>query len=144
MNSIQWKCRFDVIGEVIGKERPKFTKGRAYTPSKTKNYEELIKNTFVSKYNYLSKKAIRIKIIAYFAPPKSASKLKKEKMLRNELACTKKPDFDNIAKSVCDALNNVAYKDDSQIVDSIVLKRWGAFEKITVYIEEVGEPYNNI
>ena len=35
---------------------------------------------------------------------------------------TKKPDFDNIAKIICDALNGIAYKDDASIVSAIVEK----------------------
>lgn len=31
------------------------------------------------------------------------------------LFATKKPDLDNLMKSVCDALNNVVWKDDSQV-----------------------------
>lgn len=65
-------------------------------------------------------------------------------MLRNELICTKKPDFDNIAKVVCDALNKVAYYDDSQIAESIVMKRWGGQDKLVVILEEIGEPYKKI
>lgn len=32
-------------------------------------------------------------------------------------------DFDNLAKAVCDALNGVVYKDDSQIVKCTIEKR---------------------
>ena len=35
---------------------------------------------------------------------------------------TYKPDVDNVAKSVLDALNGVAYRDDSQVVSLSVLK----------------------
>lgn len=144
MSSTLWQYRFEVLGEVVGKERPRFAQGHTYTPKKTKDYEIMIKNTFRCKCSYLSKKALRIKILAYFSVPKSASKAKKEKMLRNELICTKKPDFDNIAKIVCDALNNVAYYDDSQITESIVMKRWGGQNKLVVILEEIGEPYKKI
>ena len=33
-----------------------------------------------------------------------------------------KPDFDNLAKSICDAINAVIYKDDGQIVNAVVDK----------------------
>lgn len=141
MTSTLWQYKFEVLGEVVGKERPRFARGHTYTPEKTKNYETAIKNSFRCKCSHFSKKALRIKILAYLEPPKNISKTKREKMLKNEIACTKKPDADNIAKVVCDALNKVAYHDDSQIVDLVVLKRWGIVNKITVYIEEIGEPY---
>ena len=37
-------------------------------------------------------------------------------MLEWEIRPTKRPDLDNIAKAVLDALNGLAYQDDSQIV----------------------------
>lgn len=42
---------------------------------------------------------------------------------REELPC-KKPDADNIAKVICDALNKVAYGDDTQICELEVHKRY--------------------
>lgn len=36
---------------------------------------------------------------------------------------TSKPDFDNLAKSVCDALNGVLWKDDALICKAIIDKR---------------------
>ena len=44
-------------------------------------------------------------IIAFFPIPKQLKKL----------LPTNSPDLDNIVKSVCDALNGIAYFDDSQI-----------------------------
>lgn len=143
-SSTLWKYKFEVLGEVVGKERPRFARGHTYTPKKTKDYETAIKNSFRCKCSYLSKKALRIKILAYFSVPNSTPKSKKEKMLLNQVSCTKKPDFDNIAKIVCDALNNVAYHDDAQIAESIVMKRWGGQDKLVVMLEEIGEPYKKI
>jgi len=37
---------------------------------------------------------------------------------------TCKPDWDNLAKSVIDALNNVFWRDDSLITDALVSKRY--------------------
>ncbi|WP_332834903.1 RusA family crossover junction endodeoxyribonuclease [Clostridium perfringens] len=45
--------------------------------------------------------------------------------MRDELEKpTKKPDVDNIAKIILDSLNGVAYKDDSQIVDIRIIKKY--------------------
>lgn len=43
--------------------------------------------------------------------------MKKTAMLSGELLPTKKPDIDNIVKAVLDALNEVAYRDDTQVVE---------------------------
>lgn len=135
--------RFEVAGEVIGKGRPRFTRsGRTYTPKKTLDYERTIKRAYLNKYTYLSKKSLRIKICAYLEVAKSHSKVKKQKMLANELQCTKKPDVDNIVKVVLDALNKVAYQDDTQVVELVAIKRWSNESRLKVIIEEIGETMN--
>ena len=135
--------RFEVLGEVIGKGRPRFTRsGRTYTPKKTLDYEREIKIAYTSKYTYLSKRSLRIKICAYLEVTKSHSKVKKQKMLANELQCTKKPDADNIVKVVLDALNKVAYQDDTQVVELVAIKRWSNESRLKVIIEEIGETMN--
>lgn len=60
-------------------------------------------------------------------------------MLANELQCTKKPDIDNITKVVLDALNKVAYEDDTQIVEVASIKRWATEDKLVVVIDELGK-----
>ena len=49
---------------------------------------------------------------------------------------TKKPDADNLAKAILDALNGVAYPDDAQIVTLTVRKRYGEADMVHVLIEE--------
>ncbi len=50
---------------------------------------------------------------------------------------TLKPDTDNIAKVVCDALNGVAYHDDKQITSLTVDKVWAddGIERVEIEIE---------
>ena len=52
--------------------------------------------------------------------------------------CTrkKKPDADNIAKIICDALNNVAYHDDTQVIELIVVKKYAREPKVKVALAE--------
>jgi Holliday junction resolvase RusA-like endonuclease len=49
---------------------------------------------------------------------------------------TKKPDADNIGKLVLDALNGVAYKDDSQVFSIEVEKIWAEFDSVQVWVFE--------
>lgn len=46
---------------------------------------------------------------------------------------------DNIAKAILDSLNGLAYKDDSQVTELIVLKEYGTENKIYVELEEIGK-----
>ena len=64
-------------------------------------------------------------------------------MLANKLQCTKKPDIDNITKVVLDALNKVAYLDDTQVVELAIIKRWSDAAKLKIIIEEIGETMNS-
>ena len=58
-------------------------------------------------------------------------------MLENEISPTIKPDTDNIAKSILDSLNGIAYKDDKQIIRLTVEKWYAEVPNVTVEIKEV-------
>lgn len=131
---------FEVTGEIVGKARPRMNTytGKAYTPTKTKNYEYLVKQSFLLKYpnaEVLEGRA-SVSILALFQVPKSTSKKNSEKMLNKQISPTKKPDIDNIAKTVLDALNKLAYKDDTQVVDLNIAKAYADRERLIIKIEE--------
>ncbi|MBR3003248.1 MAG: RusA family crossover junction endodeoxyribonuclease, partial [Clostridia bacterium] len=83
-------------------------------------------------------KPLKVKIIAYYEVPKSASKKKKQQMLNDEIFPTVKPDTDNIAKSILDSLNGIAYLDDKQVVKLEVEKYYSQNANVAVMIEELG------
>ena len=58
-------------------------------------------------------------------------------MVAGDIRPTKKPDFDNVTKAVCDALNGVAYDDDSQIVDAMARKFYSEQPRIEVIIKGI-------
>lgn len=131
---------FEIPGKITGKGRPRVntTTAIAYTPAKTKEYEELVKQYFIIKYRRINplEGRIKINITAYFSVPKNTSKKQKENMLNNAISPTKKPDIDNIAKIILDALNKLAFKDDNQITKLEIEKKYGTEEKIFVKVEE--------
>ena len=55
---------------------------------------------------------------------------------------TKRPDLDNVAKSICDALNKVAYTDDAQIVQLFVARHYGFRNCVCVVIKEVSNEFS--
>lgn len=137
------KCEFTVPGEPKGKARPRFSRatGTTYTPSTTAEFESRVMYFFKMEYPDWtpSEKAIFVRIIAYYQIPKSAGKKKREDMKRGRVRPKKKPDFDNVAKAVCDSLNGLAYRDDAQIVDAIVHKLYGDEPRVEVIITELEE-----
>jgi len=137
---MNWK--FEVLTRAIGKERPRVNTitRQAYTPHKTKNYEELIKYSFIQKYGVRSQPSeneIALKITAIFKPPKSLSKKKQQELIDGEFGYLHKPDADNIAKAILDSLNGLVYKDDNQVADLLVIKKYGIEDKVEIEIHEL-------
>lgn len=132
--------QFTVLGAPRGKERPRAAKLRdrtiVYTPKKTRDYEREIATAYRTQCSGMFSGAVTIEIHAYYEIPKSASRKRVLDMVSDRERPTKKPDGDNIAKAVCDALNGVAYKDDSQVVDLTVRKYFSKFPHIQVFISE--------
>lgn len=138
--------KFVVLGDPIGKGRPRFRRvgeyTQTYSPARTANYETLIKLEYHAQcedYMFDANAALGMRIMAYKPIPKGTSKRKMAQMLDNHIRPAKKPDWDNIGKIVCDALNNVAFRDDSQIVDGTVVKCYSEQPRIEVEIWEVAE-----
>ena len=131
---------FEVDGKIVGKERPRvnLNTGIVYTPGKTKDYEFYVQQSFKVKYPKFEqiKGRVSIEIIAYMQIPKSTSKKTEEQMLNNTISPTKKPDVDNIAKSILDAMNKFVILDDNQVSKIYIEKRYAKEEKIYVKIQD--------
>jgi Holliday junction resolvase RusA-like endonuclease len=128
---------FTVPGRPQGKARPRFTRaGHAYTPKATHDYEKAIREAFIATGEEMLDCPVHVLISAIFAPPKSISKKKREAMLAGEILPTIRPDTDNVAKAVLDALNGYAYHDDKQVTSLSVFKTYGLDEGITIIIKE--------
>lgn len=113
-----------VTGKIRGKARPRICRGHAFTPKDTVQYEKLVRNCYKQQDGRYLEGPIKALIIAYYKIPKSYSK-KRVQAIRDGLEKpTKKPDADNIGKIILDSLNGIAYKDDSQIVEIRVIKRY--------------------
>ena len=131
---------FLIPGDPVPKGRPRFTlNGRTYTPKKTTEYEALVKKCFQeSGFEPFSEEVpLRVMIDMNFAMPKSWSNKKRSEMRWKP--CLKRPDLDNCVKSITDALNGVAFYDDSQIAELITSKQWSDNGNAKVYINVIEE-----
>lgn len=123
--------RFIVDGPAVPKQRPRIHGRQAYTPKKTRDYEERVRNAFRSSYKGdvpAFEKGVPVKacIEIVQAIPKSWSNAKHLRAERGEIApVTRNGDLDNIAKSILDACNGIVYEDDSQVTMLVVSKRYG-------------------
>ena len=135
--------KFIVPGKPVGKQRPRFSRTytgvRTYTPQKTQEYENLVRISYRAVSKEKLKGAISATIYGYFEPPKSKSKKQREQMLKGDISYIKKIDSDNLAKSILDALNGVAYDDDSQVCLLVVQKLYGEKARVEVVLEEIGK-----
>ena len=107
---------FVVYGEPVGKARPRMTRtGHVYTPSKTRLYEEHIRDAWRAKNvpTLPTGQPVRVSIDAFFSVPKSVSKKRRATM--ENAPYLHKPDIDNVVKSVLDGLNGLAFDDDARI-----------------------------
>ncbi len=131
--------RFSIPGEPVGKARPRVVRNgsRTYTPEKTVNYEALVKVEFQRQGGRMMKDGpVKMRVVAWYGIPRSASKRKQEAMRGGLIRPTKKPDCDNVAKIIADALNGLAWRDDSQVVSLHVEKRFGEIPGVEVEIWE--------
>ena len=128
---------FSVEGDPVGKQRPRFAKGRTYTPKKSVDYENLIARQARSAMGPAEplETPVAVYIYANHAIPASYSKNRKKACL-NRLERPKKPDLDNVAKSFLDAMNGIVYKDDVQVVSLHVTKRYDTIASVHVCVRE--------
>lgn len=101
---------------------------RSVTPSGTVEYENMVRMAWseLNHPGWHDGQALSVMITAHYEIPKSVSRKKRDFMMTGRMFPTKRPDADNIAKAICDALNSLAYHDDSQIVMLTVIKRYVA------------------
>ena len=97
-----------VEGNPIPKGRPRVVDGHAYTPKATREYESLVSR--IAALEWAQKEPIKgplsIQLTFYRADKRRV-------------------DWDNLAKTVTDALQGIVYYDDSQIVTALINKRIG-------------------
>lgn len=115
--------------EAFGKQRAKRSAhGIAYIPKETKSFEAEIRwHWRASKNKMIPKCPTYVKIDCFLVKPKSTKK--------SVLVPITKPDLDNCAKSLLDALNKFAWMDDNQISRLEIKKRYAATPNISILIQ---------
>ena len=139
------KLMFEIPGSPIGQGRPKFSTinghAVAYDPEKSRNYKAYVKLLATQAMKEQGFTMIDgpccLDILAFFEVPKSKSKKFKERALLGLERPTKKPDLSNIIKGIEDALNGLAYKDDSSIVFLSVAKCYSEVPRVEVVLREI-------
>lgn len=131
-----------VPGEARGKGRPRFARRGAfvktYTDDKTANYENLVAwaGAQAMQGRVPLSCPVEVKLCVHTAPPASWSKKKRELAMAGWVFPTTKPDADNIQKIVFDALNDIVWQDDKQIVTVAFKKRYAEIPGVVLEVTE--------
>ena len=118
--------------------RPRISGNRMYGPKKTSDYKKYVSLSARQQFKGEPlKKALTVEMDIYREIPKSTSN--KRRLMKNEkeIRPIVRPDVDNYTKGILDALNGIAYKDDSQIVDLIARKYYSDNPRVEITIKEL-------
>jgi Holliday junction resolvase RusA-like endonuclease len=138
------KIQFTVYGEPVAQGRPRAAningRIRMYDPKKSsdfKNYVRLVASEH--RPDKLLEGPISLTVKVYKKTLKSFSKKKIAAAESGQLRPTSKPDVDNYVKGVKDALKNVIWKDDSQVVDLHISKWYSETPRVEITIVPLEE-----
>ena len=147
------KIHFVIEGRAQPQGRPRAVRMgsgvRMYDPPKSKAYKQMVaaKVRSYMKINGIQTitEPLAVHLNFYFTPPKSYSKKRIRAIEAKEELFTKKPDLDNLAKSILDSCNNLLFKDDSQIVGLTIGKHYGHEDYVDVEVQiiETGKKSDN-
>lgn len=133
-----------IDGVPVGKGRPRVFRTRngigARTPKKTSDYETRIADA--AKLVWTAPPLtypIRLSFVAVFPPQAQMRGLDRQLANSGDLWHVAKPDLDNVAKCVGDALNGIIWTDDSQICEMHQRKQYGAAPGLWITIEPLGQ-----
>lgn len=99
---------FTIWGDPLPKGRPRFGKGRTYTPARTRAYETAVVDAFELACPLWEPVIDHIRVEADF-----------------HRATKRRVDTDNLFKALTDALNGIAYTDDELIAQLEGVRTYG-------------------
>lgn len=108
----------------VPKARPRLGNGRVFTPRKTELAEHRIRDAWLETHGDVPMTGpLMLMVTVRLTRPKAHYGARGLRPSAPKWPIGR-PDWDNFAKTACDALNGVAYRDDAQIVDARVIKEY--------------------
>lgn len=127
---------FTIPGKPFGKMRHRVGtiagRARAFNPAENRSFEQKVAEIARPLFQVPFEGPVKLRMVAVFEIPKSWSKKRQAEALGG--FHTQKPDSDNLAKSLKDGLNRIAWADDAQVADVRVVKRWGRHAETFVQV----------
>jgi Holliday junction resolvase RusA-like endonuclease len=127
------KVQFTIPGKPFAWRRARSNGKVRFKDRATEAHENTVQAIALPLFPVPIEGPVRLEIRACFKIPESWSKAHKADALWRPH--TQKPDCDNLAKQIGDALNRIAWADDSQIADSTTRKLWGDRDQTVVVVE---------
>ena len=126
-------ARFFIPGKPVAASRPRFARGRVYIPKKVVAWQDFVRlSARPHRPSAPISGAVSLRLVFTLPLPKRA----KKSLLGAEVV--KRPDIDNLAKSVMDGLSEF-WGDDSQVYSLHACKLYAAADPVgvTVAIREM-------
>jgi Holliday junction resolvase RusA-like endonuclease len=124
---------FEIYSKPVPQKQTQWSKWGAYDPSK-KDKEALI----WQMTPYAPEEAFfgpaEVDLMFYLPIPQSTSKSQRRGMIEGNVLPIKKPDVDNLGYIVTNAMQNLFYRTDSQIVDLHLHKRYAEVPRTVVKV----------
>jgi Holliday junction resolvase RusA-like endonuclease len=123
------------------KQSVRLGKGFHYQPEAVMNHAAFLRLSALAQMKEFGISILNcpltVIINAVYALPKSAKKHDRELVANGGLIPKHtRPDVDNIIKATLDPLNGVVWKDDAQITDLTIIKRYGSSNVILITVIE--------
>ncbi len=131
---------FIIPGKLQAKQRPRMNGAtrRMYTKRETRIAEAFIREHFSSQFHTHQpfRGPVSLEIEFYREPPVSWAKWRQRAAVDGLYMDDIGADLDNKVKTISDALNNIAYKDDRQIVSLCAKKTFAHKDYTYIRIQE--------
>lgn len=135
------EIKFTVPGQPVPQGRPRFTTKpfmRTYDPPQSAKYKRKVKK-FADKIapDEPLKGELLVEVLIFKETLKSFSKVKKKAAEAKTLRPITKPDADNYAKGILDAVKGVLWEDDGQVVDLVTRKFYSEIPRAEITVKEI-------
>lgn len=122
---------FDLYIRPKPQKKPAVGRYGVYDPSK-KDKNKIISFLREHAPQYPLDGPLALLMVMFLPIPKNTSKKVRELMIKGEIFPEKRPDVDNLAYIVKNAMNTLIYRDDSQIISENNIKLYGDIPMINI------------
>lgn len=129
--------RFEVLGHPVPWERARRQGKRYFTSDVQAVYRNQIRRSAKDAGVQMVEGPVYLNVIAWISPPASWSKRRREEAIRQEAPVAVKPDVDNFLKQVMDALEGVAFENDSRVCYVVVRKLYSDRPRLWIAVGEL-------